>query len=589
MSKLPSVVSQIPNDLRQFLERVREALSGKGPDRLVSAKELVGAGIAKDVGGSLKPAKPTNCNTPPAPTNLVATGALANIVLTWDKPVYPCHAYAEILAAEVDDVGQASVVGMTSGNLFAHNIGGGASRYYWVRYVNTEDTRGGYNAIAGTHGQTGTNPSYLMTVLAKEYGDTSEAPFFQIDQATEINGVTIPAGTYMKSAFIHEAMINSAMIAKLAVDNSHIANLNAVKINAGYLSADRIEAGSLNADKIAVNTIAAHFANVDTAYVNNQHIGDFIQSTGYESGAGWRIDKNGTITSRGENQQVGNESSYDYTQLTYGNVVNYAWLPGAGWQQQRALMRVEFGDGINGNDVYLNGYWKEAPRIIVSPKNLQLYNASASNANQEIQCSYADLLRLSADPNNANYYKFKFTPVARISVSGSGGYTPMLGSQTLVNQTLSPIVAESAPRYGGTWNSSSFTIPLYTTQGTISLSYAATDVTDVDHGKEEADGWLGYVYISVYVNGSVAWSSGAIAAGAGDNINTFYTGALPAGTGFIQVQISGYHTYYNNKHFVYSGLYNLAKKMAIINSFNIYSSGGNYLAVGSLNWIAIGR
>ena len=45
MAKLPTVTSKIPSDLRQFLDRVREAF-GVGMQRVVTAQELVDLGVA---------------------------------------------------------------------------------------------------------------------------------------------------------------------------------------------------------------------------------------------------------------------------------------------------------------------------------------------------------------------------------------------------------------------------------------------------------------------------------------------------------------------------------------------------------------
>lgn len=75
-----------------------------------------------------------------------------------------------------------------------------------------------------------------------------------------INGVTIPAGAYMKSAYIHDASVTNAKIANLAVDNAKIANLSANKLTAGAVA-----------------------------------VGEYIQSSGYVSGsAGWRIHGDGS-------------------------------------------------------------------------------------------------------------------------------------------------------------------------------------------------------------------------------------------------------------------------------------------------------
>ena len=175
MPKLPSVVSKLPNDLKQFLERVREALTGEGWDRFVTARDLVSSGIAKDI--NLTPGATGEVyGTPPAPTNVQADGALANIILTWDRPVYRGHSHAEVWAAGVDDLGQAVVIGMAPGAIFVHNIGGGATRYYWVRFVNLNGVAGPYNGTAGTLGQTGQDPAYLLELLA---GEITESQLYQ--------------------------------------------------------------------------------------------------------------------------------------------------------------------------------------------------------------------------------------------------------------------------------------------------------------------------------------------------------------------------------------------------------------------------
>lgn len=86
------------------------------------------------------------------------------------------------------------------------------------------------------------------------------APFFHRTVPTRINGVVVPAGTYMKAAYIHDATITNAKIADLAVDNAKIANLSASKLTAGAVA-----------------------------------VGQYIQSTGFAAGSnGWRINGDGT-------------------------------------------------------------------------------------------------------------------------------------------------------------------------------------------------------------------------------------------------------------------------------------------------------
>jgi hypothetical protein len=85
------------------------------------------------------------------------------------------------------------------------------------------------------------------------------SPFFYRTVATTINGVSVPAGAYMKAAFIHDATITNAKIADLAVDNAKIADLSVSKLTTGSIA-----------------------------------VGTYAQSTSYIAGsAGWRINGNG--------------------------------------------------------------------------------------------------------------------------------------------------------------------------------------------------------------------------------------------------------------------------------------------------------
>jgi hypothetical protein len=175
MAKLPTVTSNIPRDLRTFVDRVREAMDGSGPDALVSARQLVAAGVATYTGNVLGPVNTEAYTTPARPKNVQATGALANIMVTWDKPVYNGHAYAEIWAAsqtseqeaadEAPTIGQAELVGMSPGVFFAHNIGTGGKRWYWVRFVNFAGDVGPYQSTEGIAGETSVEPEYVLEVL----------------------------------------------------------------------------------------------------------------------------------------------------------------------------------------------------------------------------------------------------------------------------------------------------------------------------------------------------------------------------------------------------------------------------------------
>jgi hypothetical protein len=55
---------------------------------------------------------------------------------------------------------------MSPGAIYVDDIGPSATRYYWVRFVNTNDTPGPYNALVGTSATTGSDTAYTLGVLA---------------------------------------------------------------------------------------------------------------------------------------------------------------------------------------------------------------------------------------------------------------------------------------------------------------------------------------------------------------------------------------------------------------------------------------
>jgi len=175
VAKLPTVTSPLPRDLQQFVQRVREALDSGGPDAVVTARQLIAAGVVgSSTSGGITPIGGT-IETPRAPSGLTASGALASIIVSWNGPQYKGHAYTEIWAHTSDLIGDAVLVGMTAGNNFAHTLGAAATRYYWVRNVNQNGVVSAFNATNGTQGSTGEDPAYLLTVLTDEITATQLA------------------------------------------------------------------------------------------------------------------------------------------------------------------------------------------------------------------------------------------------------------------------------------------------------------------------------------------------------------------------------------------------------------------------------
>ena len=54
---------------------------------------------------------------------------------------------------------------MAPGSIYADNVGGGFSYYYWARFVSTSDIVGPYNGTEGTLGASSLDPGYVLDVL----------------------------------------------------------------------------------------------------------------------------------------------------------------------------------------------------------------------------------------------------------------------------------------------------------------------------------------------------------------------------------------------------------------------------------------
>ncbi len=281
MRSLPRVSSTIPNDLRNFLDKVREYITNGDEDRFVTVKELRAGGvIGTTPSGSLVLPTVYSVEDPTVPTGLAASGALDNIIVTWNTPNYNGHAYTEVWAAATNNFSAKALVGMSAGVTFTHAIGSSATRYYWIRFINTENTAGPYNSTVGVVGQTGTDPAYYIEALSDEYGVTGPAPFFQLDNPTVINGVTIPAGTYIKEAWIADATIGNAKIRNLAVDTAKIANLSVTSLKLDDLAVTNAKIGALAVDSAKIAALAVTEAKIGALAVTSAKIGDLAVTTG---------------------------------------------------------------------------------------------------------------------------------------------------------------------------------------------------------------------------------------------------------------------------------------------------------------------
>ncbi|MGB1978623.1 MAG: hypothetical protein ACPHNW_13495, partial [Pseudoalteromonas tetraodonis] len=91
---------------------------------------------------------------PHAPVNLSATGGFTFIALTWDRPTYRGHAYAEIWRSETDAYNTATLIATEVADVFSDSVNMGAEFYYWVRFVNVADMKGPTQGAKGIYAKT---------------------------------------------------------------------------------------------------------------------------------------------------------------------------------------------------------------------------------------------------------------------------------------------------------------------------------------------------------------------------------------------------------------------------------------------------
>ena len=236
--------------------------------------------VNPDSGGSSVPEE--DRTPPPAPENVSADGGMTAIYVTWDDPGLDYNYRVEIHRSAVDDVGTAVLHGSGIGTIYQDVVGSDKTLYYyWARFVkqlSTEIIVGPWNQTAGTPGQAGEDPEWVLDQISGKFdADDLKTQVFTVDlfgvkgtdpkierMAFAIDTTTTPPRVAMDGAYIIDATIGDAKIENLTVD----------KLIGG--TADFVE------------------ANIREGSIINAKIGNVVQSNNYQTDVdGWHINKNG--------------------------------------------------------------------------------------------------------------------------------------------------------------------------------------------------------------------------------------------------------------------------------------------------------
>jgi hypothetical protein len=186
ISSTESVLSAI----KQLLD-VREGHVGDKMDSNVTYRDLVLLGLAQDATGSVQ-YNPTavrgNGNTvipngvdpdgydptidltpPPPPENVVASGSIGVIFVTWDQPAYKNHQLAEVWRAETDDIGAATKIATSSSQGYMDSPNAKEfTYYYWIRFVSKANVNGPYSQESAS-AKASTDPKELIKIIEKDF------------------------------------------------------------------------------------------------------------------------------------------------------------------------------------------------------------------------------------------------------------------------------------------------------------------------------------------------------------------------------------------------------------------------------------
>lgn len=151
---------------------------------------------------------------------------------------------------------------------------------------------------ANNNGQTGelivVADKFAIAPVATDPGADDGAPFYHLTAPTEIDGVLVPAGTYMKAAYIADATITNAKIGSVSVDKITGDVAEFIQGNFNELKSTNFNEVGRTGFQLSVNGAHKIFGGAGSEVVANE-----IRSNNYVSGlSGFRLAADGFFEAR---------------------------------------------------------------------------------------------------------------------------------------------------------------------------------------------------------------------------------------------------------------------------------------------------
>jgi len=272
----PKVPASASPEMRRYLETLEQVTNirlgrrGDPRDRAVTLRELIDSGLAQELRSNpFDPNRSGNVGfvqpggrlpdlaVPPAPTGFQANGAYSQINLGWDYPAYSNHSHTEVHSHTSDSIGDATLLGIQSGRIFVDPVGSGATRYYWVRHVNTDSIAGPFNAAAGTAASTAPDVNHLLGVLtgavtSSELATSLSTPIAKIDPLVAFTGYS-------------SSYSGGSLITRLgAVENSAANGVSSAQFNSEVTTRANADSALSQSITTLTSTVAGNTSAIST-------------------------------------------------------------------------------------------------------------------------------------------------------------------------------------------------------------------------------------------------------------------------------------------------------------------------------------
>lgn len=203
---------------------------------------------------------------PPILTGLAAQDHFQGIYLTWTRPAVPDYSHVVIYSHDLDDRAGAAPIASISASAYLHKVGGGNTRYYWARVVDTSGNESDFNAIAGV-----TASAVLISQADIAAAQLTIAAFAQdIEPVGIVDALPDPA-TYGGRPAIVLLTTDLKLYRFDAAGPAWSRDVDGADIVANSIIAGTFAAGAVRANDVAANEIRG----VHIAF--NELVGDHLQ------------------------------------------------------------------------------------------------------------------------------------------------------------------------------------------------------------------------------------------------------------------------------------------------------------------------